>query len=352
MSYKTPSKKMSSSSSSSLHKEQVLEDEFMYTVERIVQHDNNNGKMKYFVKWEGYGDEENTWEDREDLILDGHDKAVKEYEEKILKKKSSTTANSNRARSKTPPSRKAPPTSSTKKSKTPRRLNLDPPSKKPEETLVPINEETDEETVVIKSSNNKKPLTWFLISLFLIIITSAIALHAEEFQEQYAIAFAQVTPFLASCILLQSFKVEDTVVVFTSRACLWAAFHALLISGLMSPVPYLTQLVQLLYQVDIARSVGANLRNTNAAIVTAVVWYLFAFEGGLEPAKQVITLTGLWGAISGVDRWAENRTLLNFMEAVAACFALIAIHSPERVWQVGAMGLLTQSVVSRLVLRA
>ncbi|KAF8428715.1 hypothetical protein EV426DRAFT_506154, partial [Tirmania nivea] len=39
-----------------------------YVFERIVKHSTKkNGKTRYFVKWEGWGDEDNTWEPAENI---------------------------------------------------------------------------------------------------------------------------------------------------------------------------------------------------------------------------------------------------------------------------------------------
>lgn len=40
----------------------------VYNVERIVDSRKLNGKKQYHIKWEGYGDEFNTWEDQKDIF--------------------------------------------------------------------------------------------------------------------------------------------------------------------------------------------------------------------------------------------------------------------------------------------
>lgn len=39
-----------------------------YEVEEILAHRTKRGKSQYLVKWKGYGDHENTWQDKEDLV--------------------------------------------------------------------------------------------------------------------------------------------------------------------------------------------------------------------------------------------------------------------------------------------
>lgn len=39
----------------------------LYNVEKIVEKKRINGKVLYFVKWEGYSEEDNTWEPASNL---------------------------------------------------------------------------------------------------------------------------------------------------------------------------------------------------------------------------------------------------------------------------------------------
>ena len=70
---------------------EVLEEE--YIVEKILDKKKTNGIMKYKVKWEGYSENECTWEPRENLsnvkyLIEEYENSIKPKEkikEKIIK---------------------------------------------------------------------------------------------------------------------------------------------------------------------------------------------------------------------------------------------------------------------------
>ncbi|XP_054155053.1 chromobox protein homolog 1-like [Oppia nitens] len=71
----------------------VDEEEQEFAVEKVVEKRNVKGKIQYLIKWQGYGDEENTWEPVENLDCDD---LIEKFEEdrkaKAAKRSSSASA--------------------------------------------------------------------------------------------------------------------------------------------------------------------------------------------------------------------------------------------------------------------
>ncbi|KAH9258512.1 hypothetical protein BASA81_003014 [Batrachochytrium salamandrivorans] len=119
------------------------EGEAAFAVEEVIniRVDPETNLVYYFVRWQGFGDEENTWEWERDLVNDGHSEAIRQYhlhEEQRVHRHTTTS----RART---PERRRTPSRSTRvlallnsPGGSPRREKLSKPAVQDVELAVPL----------------------------------------------------------------------------------------------------------------------------------------------------------------------------------------------------------------------
>jgi len=334
--------------------------EDQYTVEAILREriDPTSNQLLYEVKWLGYADEENTWERPEDLIGDGHGAAVEKYRRsKENNNKESATPDKKKkregsSRSKTPVKR-----TQTKKPKSPgNKLEYEYGAGEAEDdNLVSAKgvdksalKRSERDAAELASLESPSRLVKFVLVGFFLVISIGLALEASSVQNAYTRLALRSSPWIVGLLLLQVFGTDHPSVNSASKAAVWLSFSELLVSGLVPPGPMLYGVTEGIWRYEAAKAAGATMLSSSVLIVSIVCWFLVSYEGRDSlNIDQVASFLSFWGSVAAIDKWAERRSVLNFLNALGTGAGLIACYTPEAEWRMAAFGFVTVAAVLR-----
>lgn len=269
-----------------------------YEIERILDERTSHGGRKTFlIKWVGYGDEENTWESREDLKEDGLLPTVVAYEERHK---------SGRKRSKTP----------TKQSHTPSASF----SKKKKKIAVPSRKETERTT------------WWKKVIPPLVLMLAALAVASQEGRMIHPgmRLLCVVFPYVVAVYVLVRFEGRD---VFASSVALSSLHEAsrqvfkLGLPGVITPMPVVVKISTVLRYVFLARAANAE-GNVDAKVLVVTLAYWIVAIGGyqklfdMDVESDLSMFFALLAAIVSLDRLNEKRNLVSVIIALGLLAAL------------------------------
>jgi hypothetical protein len=344
-----------------------------YEIENILaeKYDSKKKAVVYHVKWKDWPEEENTWETKEDLIEDGYEAALEEYEERKqqkLKTPTKKSAASRSSRSKTPVKRAAPVVSSASKKKTSKSPEKPEPVKTPSPKASPAKPTPRKESTQKASRAKKSPspakavtvdeaareeahgsLKLLFISSLVMGVCIAIAQQDDLFTFKNGDIASDLVPLIAALLLIRNLAKVHSVSSRASLALLWVAFSRVLMIPELGAPANLKGISEIGWRFFFARAVGADVADREVLVVSILSWYMFVYITTSSALANAASLASVWAVVTTVERWTLYMSVLNFIEAVASSAVLVSRFTDEGVMLWIAAGLLAVSSVSRTV---
>ena len=286
------------------------EEDEQFEVEAILKEEVNEfGEKVYFIKWKNYPHDENTWELRRDLLEEGHERAVQDYEStKVAHKK----GNTNRARSKTPVKRSG---KNVSVRKTPKSASRNAAVSK---------------SIVTPSFTG----TRFLragITIILLLVSVFLAIRAPYLvEEEHYQEALKLLPGITSFILLMTQGEDDPLVTNAALVSLFEILIRIFRGNIISGSESIQIATIFLWRLFIFRVITTKVvPGFSLFMISLIAWMVVAAPTDLDlDFENCISFLAFYIAVLGLDIWALDETLYNFINAIAAFCALMFMYIP------------------------
>jgi hypothetical protein len=202
------------------------------------------GNRMYLVKWLGYPDEENTWESRSDLLVDGHKDAVTQHERKTKGKKPEPASptfpplppsrateaaahphggggSASRSRSKTPTPKPLPAAKSASPSPSGRQSRIR------QQQQPKSRARTTGSSRMVLQLRRPFVFTLAMLSLFALTATGSVAASLGEDVQPLAQVALHTLPFIFCLVTLMARSDGDKFSSYAAAALVWLTCHVL-----------------------------------------------------------------------------------------------------------------------------